>query len=164
MADMPSDPQAPLYTAIGVIAVQWAYIEISIDMCIYIIYHKFNGKSIFNRIPKTRFNEKCTKLKTAFNDLTMLNQYKSEGLFLIADAENYSEHRHRILHGSVIKAVPDIMHYTKIIYGKEFHKFDYYEYTLIDLLNYGKKFQDLAIRLASLRDQLIKDAASQEFG
>ena len=80
------------------------------------------------------------------------------------DVNTLSDHRHRIIHGAVIKMDQDIFHYTKLIYGDEFHKFDIYMYKLTDVVDYGKKIQDLAIRFASLRDRLIKDAALQKSG
>jgi hypothetical protein len=157
------DSQAKLYSAVGNVIVNWSLIEHTIDLFMRLVFHKLGGNALIKEIPKTIFKRKTDFLIKSFDTLPQLAEYKTNGLSSMLDIDKYIEDRHRIVHGVVIHFAEDVLHYTKIKYEKGKEDFDIYRYTLTDLLDYGKKIEDLAMNFGLMIRQIINEYAIQKY-
>jgi hypothetical protein len=150
--DIPADVIKPLYTAVGHIVVNWAFVEQSLDMWIAIIYQTSDDRCIEDVIPmalgrKIRFLRKC------FNRMHVLANFRAEALDYIAKAKELSDTRHFIIHDTISKYNPTDHTFTfvklDVVDGGTFHQ-------LSKLVIMGQKLLDDGIRCQILTSDMLK--------
>ncbi len=152
---------------IGIMVIQWGYIEEFINQCVLLLYHTCKGKNTKtcqkSGMPRTQFSRKLEFL-TEILEAPLLSKYRNEGLGLICRTELLSKYRDTIIHSAMIELKPDSFKLSKYQYDKNAKKInipnlDHSEYTLDDLSQFRKMFQALASDLAPFVDRLVKDFA-----
>jgi len=170
MVHIPPEEFDLKFYGIGKIVINWGAIEEFISACVIFLYHKCNGKNTItckkSGMPRTQFSRKLAFLNEMFQ-LPILAQYSDEGLKLICRAEWLSKHRDTIVHGAVVEFKPDILKFSKHIYDDITKKtckpkFEYFEYTLNDLVKYENMMMGLASDLGLFVQRLLKELGNQQ--
>lgn len=138
------------YTTIGVIVVNWAFVEDIINSATIYFYHQCGGNTIKayqDEMPRTQFKRKTQFISDCFNKLPSFDKYRSDGLCKINRVNNLCDERDKIIH-SVIIDLTDNFKLIKYSYGPREKKLNipkvgHLQYSLEDLLNLGKKIQEM---------------------
>ncbi len=149
--------QKTINATVGLIVLGWSFVEHILDICISLIYHKCDGKTLIKEIPATRLNEKIKVFKKCLNQSPVLNLHKDEGLRLLDRVKILSKDRHNIIHGVMTTMSPYSLKLVKFKYGKEVHEIINIEYSISDLLEYGKKIQDLTSDFGNYARSLVNN-------
>jgi hypothetical protein len=81
MADLPDPNTKPIYTAIGLVITDWAYVEDLINRFVLFFYHECGGKNTKMGkagVPRTQFNRKLKFMTESLSTLPLLSLYKNE--------------------------------------------------------------------------------------
>ncbi len=97
------DDLEALCFAIGWIAHNWALVEQNFEMCIAIIYHDLDGKTLVSNKLPLPWNQKVEYLQKAFAKIPRLSRYVAEGTDLLDRADKLSEQRNDLVHGTLAK-------------------------------------------------------------
>jgi len=91
--------------AIGLVVIQWAQAEQSLDMVVALLWQSFGGEAHARKLPvmlepKIRFVRVCV---TANSDLA---EFRADAESLLAEFERLSSLRHDLIHGAVSSIAP----------------------------------------------------------
>jgi len=117
MIEIPGDHNLPIYIAIGVMVVQWGYVEEFISDYVLLLYHKCDGKNSKTcrkgGMPRSQFNRKLAFLNEIFLESHILDKYRDEGLSLICRAKEFSKNRDAIIYSAILFLKPDFLQLSK---------------------------------------------------
>ncbi|MGO9175711.1 MAG: hypothetical protein ACLQED_06160 [Desulfobaccales bacterium] len=162
MTPSPGEQWNRIYHIVGVITITWAFIERFMDDSILFIYNFFDGKTISKKVPKTKLILKIELLQMYLEQLPKLSHYKDNGLRIINTIKDFSSQRHWLVHGTLIKVTPDVLHFTKYKYGESKHQIENFEHKITDLESYTKALRDLKDELSDLAQHIAEDAMLQK--
>jgi hypothetical protein len=91
-----------LFRRIGEVAVTWAYLEMMLDLCIIVIYDKWEGAKAEPERPRTSFARKTEFLRKWYTGDQRWPVVFPGFEAHITLLENAAEHRHRLIHGVAI--------------------------------------------------------------
>ena len=143
---------------IGVIVVNWNFVEYSLDTCVKVIYHDYGGKTILkkyeNQVPvsmtsKTELLEMCLRKKDN------LISFKTQGLSLVKRSLALSKERNTIIHMRLKAKNPDgSFTFIKTDY-KSIHEYRQVTYTLNQFCDFGKEIIYLGNDLVDFATRLL---------
>lgn len=137
-----------VYYAMGLITVNWSFVEQGINHCVKITFHEFKGKYIAykNEFPLSLKN-KISFLRKSLQNINGLSSFKDRGLLLMDRTTKLSKERHNMAHGVIIDATNTSLIIAKYD-AKELHKIKQINFSINDFHSVGKKMLDLANDLA----------------
>lgn len=109
MADISKDSNAAdldlISRAFGLVMIQWGQAEQSLDLCVAMLWQKFDGRKHASRIPmmlkdKIKFSRKC------FSDITELKNLERAAVAVLDEFDRLSQLRHDMTHGAVSSLKP----------------------------------------------------------
>jgi len=89
-----------LCACIGIVVVNWALAQQSLDMIVSVIYDQCGGSTIMNDKPWA-LKRKIKFLKLAFKQFVVLQPYAEQGITILDSLIAISEKRHNLVHGVV---------------------------------------------------------------
>jgi hypothetical protein len=95
---VPESIMPALFANAGMIVMNWAFVENSLDYWTAIAFHDHNGSTIEPELPR-QFGRKITFLRKAFRRLPGLHQFQDEAIGFLDRARHHSNVRHYIVHG-----------------------------------------------------------------
>jgi hypothetical protein len=95
---VPEEVMPSLFANIGMIVMNWSFVENSLDAWTAIAYQNCNGASVERELPRM-FDRKVRFLRKCFNRLPELAPWKDDALHYLDRARALSETRHYVVHG-----------------------------------------------------------------
>jgi len=96
-----NDPQIDrLLSLVGGVAVTFAIMETSLDLCINGFYYNLGASALVTELPRTAMNKKLEFLRTVFASGTKFGTDFPKMLELADTVEKYADHRNQIIHGA----------------------------------------------------------------
>ncbi len=102
MSDSPEHDVDKIVLQIGHVTIAWAYLDVSLDLCISAIYGLWDGASIEAERPRTAFSRKTAFLKKAFAPGTKIAASFPDSLEIIERLDPAAEYRNAIIHGAAL--------------------------------------------------------------
>ena len=147
---------------IGVIVLQWSYVDRNLDWCIFIISEDHDTDSIINVNTLTHnAGRKIRLLRTCFNQYQSLVKFKEDGKSLMKRTENISKERNKLIHSTFngLNLLNRSMDFEYLTRPKDALKYNIesFTHTLPTLLDLEKRIRGLAADIGlfglSLRGQ-----------
>lgn len=91
--------------AVGLVVLQWASAEQSLDLLVALLWHSFDGKKHAKRLPKM-LEPKITFVRACTASEASLSFCRSEAEQLLAKFESLSAIRHDLVHGAAASIAP----------------------------------------------------------
>lgn len=95
---VPEKVMPSLFANVGMIVMNWSFVENSLDAWTAIAFQDCNGSSIERELPR-QFDRKMRFLRKCFNRLPELTPWKNEALAYLDRAKALSVVRHYVVHG-----------------------------------------------------------------
>jgi hypothetical protein len=90
-----------LFSILGRITYIWAHIDVSLDFCNFLLYHKHGGKSIDPEMPRSSLKRKRQFFRKCVTQLDLGTDHKDYGLHIADEISALSDDRHWMIHGAV---------------------------------------------------------------
>lgn len=108
-----NDPQmAKMLSLVGGVAVSFAVLENTLDVCIQALYHHWGANEIVSEIPRTAMNKKIEFMETVFGDGSPMSGFIPGILDIVRSIDRCANHRHQIIHG-VARTISGKMQFTR---------------------------------------------------
>jgi hypothetical protein len=155
---LPREIEQPLYTAIGHLVVNWAFVEQIIDMWCTIAYQAPGGGQIAKELPR-ELSRKIKFLKACFRDMPALAPLAEEARECLARAKQISATRHFVIHGAIAGYEPSdhTLRFVRLDLVDEstMHQEADLLITAQQLLDQGTACLDLAPKMHRIGSQLL---------
>lgn len=147
------------FSCVGMIIVNWTFVENALDAWTAIAFHEHNASSIERQLPKM-FGRKVKFLKKCFRRLPGLAPFSDEAIAFIERANELSEIRHYVAHGTLshFDTTDESFIFAKIGLSddKQQHEFGELRILGTDLLTAGTKLTDMARQGQKLTYHIMK--------
>jgi hypothetical protein len=91
----------PAFCAIGEFVFQWAYVELSLDLLVTVVFHLGGGNVHTDKL-RSPLSKRISFLSTCFQGIAQLQEHAEEVLPLIEEAKVLAnETRHFVVHGAL---------------------------------------------------------------
>lgn len=108
-----------LLVAIGQITLFWAYMEISLDRCVYTLFVRYGGRALDPQIPRA-LKRKLEFATRCFQRIDTLGPVAERGKALMKKISDASDDRHWCIHGGLTQFAADgTVHLARPVYEKE---------------------------------------------
>jgi len=133
----------------------WAYLELSLDQTVAIIYHKYGGNKIDKEIPAS-LKRKVNFLKSSLRKRAELAPFKDDGIAILLRVTSLKQERHSAIHGALLRS-REINKYlfTSCEYEPTIHKTKERHISIQDLLQIGDEIKNLSLDSASFAKLLL---------
>jgi len=95
---VPEELMPSLFSGVGMIVMNFAFVENALDAWTALAYHDFGGSRIEKEMPR-QFGRKVTFLRKCFSRLDGLKPFSQEALAIVNRARELSDTRHYVAHG-----------------------------------------------------------------
>lgn len=153
-----------LIWCIGWITHNWAMVEQNFEMCISMIYHDLNGKTLVSRKLPLPWNQKVTFLKDSFVKIPEMRKYAAQGVDLVDRADAISDDRNDLVHGVLTKLRPvekkwvfHIFDYDRSDKTTNWHVLRFFNFGVDEFLKLERKLVPLAGEVGKFGHRLLKD-------
>lgn len=157
---VPEEIVPTFYSCVGMIIVNWTFVENSLDAWSAIAFHDHGGSGIEAKLPK-QFASKTSFLKKCFEHLPTLSPYANEARCFIDKVSDLSTIRHYVAHGTLSHFDPSdaSFKFVKIDMtpDKKEHKFGELHILGTDLVKAGEELNDLAEQGQEITRRLLRE-------
>jgi hypothetical protein len=147
-----------LCAIIGEIAINWAQLELQIEICVSLTFTSYGGRQVADRdqIPR-EFKRKAKYLRQCFSTLGALKPLSSKALDLLNGVTNAASDRNFILHGSLkgIDRIKQTITFRRLDSQDDAHSLNEMLYTYPKLYSIAGTTQTLAQRFLDLNKSLL---------
>ncbi|HAF81488.1 MAG TPA: hypothetical protein DCG66_10800 [Brevundimonas sp.] len=142
--------------AYGASTLHWSVLENCIDLLVAITFHRFGGNEIDKEIPRM-FGRKTKYLKKVFRRSSALSPVADMAIRAIEDAEELSDRRHLITHGSPREYHPDRIEYRWLKVTPSMHVLESHTVTLVQVRKLAEDALLTSVPLARIGERLAQE-------
>lgn len=145
-----------IYYAMGLITVNWSFVEQSINNCVKLFFYDCKGKPYAKpkeEIPLS-LNSKRIFMRKCLHNVPLLIPFKEQILPITDRIKTLANERHDMIHGIIIEISDNNITFAKYDV-KKIYKIHGIEYSITDFHSVGKKMLDLANDLSQFFYDLL---------
>ena len=160
---MPADIIPHFYSSVGMIVVNWSFVENNLDAWSALVYHDHGGSSIERKLPKP-ISRKIKFLEKCFGALQTLTHVRDEAASYISRVKALSKIRNFVVHGVLSEFDPSDASFTFLRVDtdpeKKQHVLERLKILGTDLVHAGIELSELAKTGQGVTAKLL-DASEQ---
>lgn len=149
-----SEPFPLIYCLVGRITIEWAYLEMALDQCVFTIRAR-TGQTIEKETPRA-FDRKRRFVHAAMNKAPEFATFVDDCLPLLERANTLAKERNEKVHGAIFgeEGQKTIVHFVGYDFTHDLPVIRYRETTLLDLDDLAKRIAQLAQEMTQFSSRL----------
>ena len=158
--EFPQHQIDPICKSVGMLVINWAMVEQTIEMIVAVIYRSADGHSQEEKLPKF-FSRKAKFVRRCLSRISALHDFQLTGRKLMEEATRLSKIRHDVIHGALsgFDEETGVVSFIRVDIDKneDIHQEVRCEHSIEEILNAGVDCISLTAKLHDYVNRLIAE-------